>query len=165
MKNFFIRCKLCGHAVLFTSDRLHSHMMSNHKMTGSEYKKQYLVDGAEIKKGRKKGKGRKRAAEISDSEIVEDDLTETSSFFTDNFDKKDVTNNSVSEESYSCKPEGGDMRVLSDSARDMCRLKCNICKAPFKALRAHVQTHHHLSWREFRRRFPEELYAVKNYHR
>ena len=59
-----------------------------------------------------------------------------------------------------------EQQVFSDNPGDMCWPGCNICKDPVKVLRAHVQKHHQdISFREFRKIYPEEIQAFKNYHR
>jgi hypothetical protein len=141
--------------------------MSRHRMTGSEYKKQYLVTGSEPR-GRK---GRKSIAPDTTDSFEEPAPEAPSIIVPHNYAKDDDDTkgdvmatrrkrSSVDDPSGESEP-----RVLSDSPYDMCQLKCNICEAPFKALRAHVQTNHQLNWRDFRRIYPEELYAVKTYHR
>ena len=58
-----------------------------------------------------------------------------------------------------------DQRIFTDYPWKMCRLKCNICMDPVKILRAHVQKMHEMSFIKFREMYPEEVYALKTYHR
>ena len=68
--------------------------------------------------------------------------------------------------SKSASPEDGpsDM-ILSDNPREICLMKCEICGAPVKCMRAHAMSHHHLSAKEYHAFYPEVKYKRKTYHR
>jgi hypothetical protein len=55
--------------------------------------------------------------------------------------------------------------LFSDDIKAMCKEECNMCKKPVRTLRNHVQECHKMSFKEFRKLHPEEVFAVKTYHR
>jgi len=58
-----------------------------------------------------------------------------------------------------------DESMFSDDIEAMCKVECNMCKKPVTTMRNHAQKHHEMSIREFRKLHPEEVFAVKTYHR
>ena len=177
------RCKICGLAVLFTSDTLHTHLMSNHNLTLHIYRQQYLNRAPRRRSSNSRGlPSTSNEAEQAEQDILpalpvlqQKEPESIEECVTESGGSGGAGGAAAAPESLS--PDGLDTRrlesdisadgqqIFSDNPVDMCRLECNMCQTPVKVLRAHVQKHHDISFRDFRKIFPQEIYAVKTYHR
>ena len=163
---------------MFTSDLLHHHLMRNHNVTMCDYRKEHLTTSGKPKKNRCSTSKKFAKKEESDSYIAEEEtssdvisikqgeperteqgITKCGVVATESLDA-DGCNTKVLD-----LDDSQDQRIFTDYPWKMCRLKCNICMDHVKILRAHVQKMHDMSFIKFREMYPEEVYALKTYHR
>ena len=160
---------------MFTSDLLHNHLRTNHNVTMSNYRKEHLTTSGRPTKTRcsTSRKSAKKHAYIEEEETSSDvaSIKQEEPERTEQGITKCGAVSTESLDAYGLDTEvldlndSQDERIFTDDPWNMCRLKCNICQRCVKILRPHVQTKHDMSFREFRKMYPQEVYSLKTYHR
>jgi hypothetical protein len=164
--SFIYRCKLCGIAVLFTNDNLHSHLALKHNSTLKIYRQSnYILEScSKYTEAEKQVSGIKPRKKLASVPIVKrlkkEHLDMSPTGVTEN--RNDDLDQMLSDQRTETPSPSA---VFSDRREDMCQIACNICRESTKCLRFHVKSKHQMVFREYKILYPGEVHSHPTFHR